>query len=110
MEDLLFIVDVSTGNRTVLSDFNDGNQGPTGTQQLDMAEDSSGNILVTDGNFGFLFSVDPTTGNRTILSDFKTEIRDQRPTFRNMYMWMLQEIFSFLPKTEHLLLPIYCLK
>lgn len=73
---VLFKVDASTGQRTVLSDFNDANQGALGVNPWGVAIGSSGNILIIDaGDFGGgvsgrLFSVDAATGQRTVLSDF----------------------------------------
>ncbi|MCI0530326.1 MAG: hypothetical protein L0Y56_23015, partial [Nitrospira sp.] len=74
-EGALFRVDPMTGNRTVLSDFGDANQGPTGIDPFGVAVESTGQILVSeqDGGNGechALFRIDPVTGNRTILSDF----------------------------------------
>jgi hypothetical protein len=71
----LFVVDRATGARTLLSDFGDASQGPTGHTPVGVAVDASGAILVTDlnagtGALGALFAVDPATGARTILSDF----------------------------------------
>ncbi len=71
----LFSVDPTTGNRTVLSDFGNPAQGPTGVNPYAVAVESTGQILVVDysagtGFDGALFSVDPITGNRTLLSDF----------------------------------------
>jgi sugar lactone lactonase YvrE len=64
---MLFSVNPANGNRTVLSDFFDPAQGPTGGDPSGIAIDSSGNILVIAGE---LFTVDPSNGNRTLLSDF----------------------------------------
>jgi DNA-binding beta-propeller fold protein YncE len=72
---ILFIVNPSTGQRTILSDFSDPTQGPIGDGLGDVAVEASGNILVTDesagtGGNGALFRINPVTGVRTILSDF----------------------------------------
>ena len=72
---ILFRVNPSTGERTILSDFSDPTQGPIGDEVGDLAIESSGNILVIDenagtGGNGVLFRIDPVTGVRTILSDF----------------------------------------
>ncbi|MFH0340715.1 MAG: hypothetical protein ACHBNF_01020, partial [Chromatiales bacterium] len=71
----LFRVNPATGNRTLVSDFGDTNQGPLGVNLLGVALESSGNILVLDQsggtNFnGRLFRVDPNDGKRTVVSDF----------------------------------------
>ena len=71
----LFRIDPATGNRTIISDFGDGNQGPTGVFPFGVAIEASGSVLVVDGDAGTngngaLFRVDPSTGNRTIVSDF----------------------------------------
>jgi hypothetical protein len=72
---VLFRVNASTGFRTILSDFNNPAQGPTGPDPISVALDPSGVILVGDfsagtGGVGALFTVDAATGERTILSDF----------------------------------------
>ena len=75
MQGGLFRVDAATGARTLLSDFGNAAQGPTGNQAYDVAIEAAGTILVldyfaaTDGK-GALFRVDPDTGDRTLLSDF----------------------------------------
>ena len=71
----LFVVNPTTGNRTILSDFGNAGQGPLATQTYGVAVDGNGNILVVDLDYGTfanggLFVVNPTTGNRTVLSDF----------------------------------------
>jgi sugar lactone lactonase YvrE len=71
----LFRVDPGNGNRTVVSDFGDRAQGPTGSSPEGVAVEASGTILVIDPNAGTalngaLFRVDPGTGNRSLLSDF----------------------------------------
>jgi hypothetical protein len=71
----LFTVDPATGSRTILSDFGNPAQGPTGANPIGLAIEASGTLLVIDGEAGTggngaLFTVDPTTGSRTILSDF----------------------------------------
>ena len=70
---LLFRVDPSTGQRTVVSDFNDPNQGELGANATGVTAERSGTILISDGAArisGLLFRVDPTTGQRIVLSDF----------------------------------------
>ena len=70
---VLFVVNATTGVRTVLSDFGDSTQGPTGVEPVGIAL-GAGGILVTDtGGFispGVLFRIHPLTGARTLLSDF----------------------------------------
>jgi hypothetical protein len=78
---MLFSVDQGTGQRTVVSDFNDASQGVTGVDPDAVGAASSllglvsGTVLVTDGSGGSnergaLYSIDPSTGQRTVLSDF----------------------------------------
>lgn len=72
---LLFRVDPATGMRTILSDFTDPAQGPTGENPSGLTLDHTGRILVATGQTGtglrgVLFRVDPTTGTRELLSDF----------------------------------------
>ena len=79
----LFTVNPVTGSRTILSDFGNASQGPTGQDPVGVTVDTSGTILVTDGSagtgfVGALFTVNPVTGSRTILSDFGNAI--QGPT------------------------------
>src|SRR5262249_49011501 len=71
----LFRVDKTTGHRTLISDFGNGSQGPTGTRPSGIAI-NGGQILVTDpfagdpfNGVGALFQVDATTGNRTMVSN-----------------------------------------
>jgi hypothetical protein len=73
----LFLVNPTTGQRTVLSDFGNPAQGALGTGSLTgVAVGTAGLIFVTDliaggpAFGGALFGVDPNTGNRTLLSDF----------------------------------------
>jgi Bacterial Ig domain len=70
----LFSINPTTGERTVISDFDDPAQGPEGRLPTGMTVDVS-NILVIDedagpSGSGVIFSVDPETGFRTIVSDF----------------------------------------
>jgi sugar lactone lactonase YvrE len=70
---LLFRVDPQTGDRTLLSDFNQG--GNTGREPAGVALEADGRILVADKhagplNRGMLFRVDPQNGARSIVSDF----------------------------------------
>jgi cysteine-rich repeat protein len=71
----LFIVDPITGARTVLSDFGNPTQGPTGSKPAGVASGPNGVILVVDtdagtGANGVLFSVNPVTGMRAVVSNF----------------------------------------
>jgi streptogramin lyase len=66
---MLFRVDPTTGQRTVLSDFGDAALGALGDETFGVALESTGKILVIDGR-GPLFRIDPTTGQRTVISNF----------------------------------------
>ncbi len=69
----LVSVDLATGTRTLVSDFDNPTQGPGGVDPVDVAIGTAGDILVVDynvGGFGALFSVNPTNGARTVLSNF----------------------------------------
>ena len=71
----LFAVDLSTGQRTLLSDFSNVGQGPRGASPFGVALTADGTVLVIDADAGTesqggLFMVDPDTGQRTLLSDF----------------------------------------
>ena len=71
----LFSVDLETGNRTVISDFNDPAQGDIGDDPTGVSTDEAGNALVIDSGVGMglqgvLFEVDLATGNRKLISDF----------------------------------------
>jgi hypothetical protein len=73
---VLFRVDSLTGTRSVLSNFQNPNQGPIGSSPNGVAILPSGTVLVPVvqvevGTSGALFKVNPVTGNRTILSDFR---------------------------------------
>ncbi len=66
-------VNLDTGNRVMVSDFGNFDQGFSGGFLDDVAVEPSGKFLVSDFGFsgvGTLFRVDPTTGNRGIVSDF----------------------------------------
>jgi hypothetical protein len=76
----LFAVNPTTGQRTLVSDFGNTNQGPLGVTPVGVAY-SNGLLGLGSGAYvidnwagtnysGALFEVDPTTGNRTLLSDF----------------------------------------
>jgi hypothetical protein len=75
----LFVVDPTTGQRTMLSDFGNPAQGPTGLAPLALVVCNGlaglgSSIYVVDNsagtnNAGAIFRVDPATGNRTLFSD-----------------------------------------
>ena len=69
----LFQVDPETGSRTILSDFGDSGQGPTGTDPIGLAVEPSGGIVVVDIGQKTLFRVDPVTGARLLVSDLRDE-------------------------------------
>lgn len=73
----LFRIDPVSGQRFLLSDFENTAQGATGTLLRDVTVESSGNILVADQDIddfgagaGAIFRVHPATGQRNVLSDF----------------------------------------
>lgn len=75
---LLLRIDPATGHRTVLSDFDNANQGPLGWRLSGVAVETSkaGGIIVGAGNPAnrfaeptLLFRVNPQTGQRALLSD-----------------------------------------
>lgn len=78
----LFIVNQSSGARTLFSDFGNSSQGATGIDPNSVAWMQAqllglipASALVTDGSAGTneqgaLYKVDPTNGDRTLLSDF----------------------------------------
>ncbi|MGE0826609.1 MAG: hypothetical protein AB7G75_30860 [Candidatus Binatia bacterium] len=74
----LFTVDFTTGNRTILSDFGDSNQGPLGPEPVALAVMANGTILVSDVITNDLYAVNPVNGTRTVLSDFDNPL--QGPT------------------------------
>jgi hypothetical protein len=72
---VLFAVDATTGNRTIISDFGNATLGPTGLNTRAVAIEADGNILVADntggtGVAGALFRVNPASGTRVRISDF----------------------------------------
>jgi len=67
--DALLSVNTLTGNRQLISDFDNPAQGPTDVNPQGIAIDSSGQILV-NGNPDALFSIDPVTGFRTVISQY----------------------------------------
>ena len=71
----LFRVDLSTGLRTILSDFGDPGQGPTGGFPIGVTLEPAGTIIATDVQANVLFRIDPATGSRTIASDFSDPLQ-----------------------------------
>jgi sugar lactone lactonase YvrE len=74
---LLFSVDPTSGERRILSNFNDRDQGPRGVNPTSVAADAAGTILVVDrnagnGERGVLFHIDPATGNRRVVTNFNS--------------------------------------
>lgn len=79
-EGALFGIDPATGNRTIISNFKDPNQGLLGLDPRSVAVEASGDILVSAklqiiegaavSNDPALLRVDPVSGQRTLLSDF----------------------------------------
>jgi hypothetical protein len=79
---IILRVDAETGQRTVISDLSDPNQGPSDLFATGLDVAPSGQIFFVDpaagtvlpgcaySNCGALFSVDNTTGMRTLVSDF----------------------------------------
>jgi streptogramin lyase len=63
----IFRVDLSTGNREIISSSDVGS-GPEFVSPIDLAVDSSGAIVVSDGNAHTVFRVDPSNGDRVALS------------------------------------------
>jgi hypothetical protein len=79
----LFFVDVSSGARTLLSDFGNAAQGATGANPLGVLAPASGSLLVVDDNAGTnargaLFGVNPSNGSRTVISDFGNAMLGER--------------------------------
>lgn len=73
---LLFRIDPESGNRTIVSDFDDPAQGPVGLSLRGLEVEPSGQIIIGSGDAAtgsadtlMLFRVDPVTGQRTLLSD-----------------------------------------
>lgn len=71
----LFRVDLGSGERTVLTDFEVTSQGPAAGPPAGVAVEASGTILVVDRDGGTEFQgallrVDPVSGQRTPVSDF----------------------------------------
>jgi Ca2+-binding RTX toxin-like protein len=72
----IFRVDPKTGNRSLVSDFGNSDQGPLGVNPEGITLDAGGDILVINedhpnaGTAVNLFRIDPITGSRSIVSDF----------------------------------------
>jgi hypothetical protein len=67
----LFSVDPTNGARTIISDFGDPSQGPTGSGVFGVAVEETGDPLVISvGDEVVLFRVDRLTGDRTIVAQF----------------------------------------
>ncbi|MEQ1560954.1 MAG: hypothetical protein ABL933_18715 [Methyloglobulus sp.] len=74
----LYRVHPSNGQRTLLNDFGNALQGPTGALLRNVAVESADSILVVDQDVddfmgpgvGAVFRINPLSGQRTILSDF----------------------------------------
>ena len=98
---LVFRIDPTTGNRTILSGGNVGT-GP----DLDNPRGLSfgpGGVLETANSGGFVMSIDSVTGNRTILSDTLGAVWDRyspirmewRPTRMAICWWPTRETLEF---------------
>ena len=74
----LYLVNLTTGFRTLLTNFGDPNQGPGGSEPEGVTTNDVGQPLVADRNGGTEFPnnrgsivlVDVATGDRTVISDF----------------------------------------
>jgi hypothetical protein len=72
---VLFSTNTTDGSRAVVSNFGNSDQGPLGTNPVQVVLSPSGDILVVDldagtGGKGALFRVNALNGNRTLVSDF----------------------------------------
>ena len=90
----LFLVNPANGQRTLVSDFGDSNEGPLGNDPSGLAFDpKDGTFLVIDGfadrpcSCADLFRVNPDTGHRTLLSDFGNS--SQGPTGGARSFWVV---------------------
>lgn len=68
----LYSVDLITGQRTLLSDFGNADQGVTGVNPVDMAELPSGDIVVASDDVIFRVSSD---GSRQMIANFSDDLR-----------------------------------
>ena len=64
-------IDRQTGDRTVLSDNNNPDQGPVFSQAAGVAILPNGRIFVSDLVFNNVYEIDTVTGQRTVVSDEK---------------------------------------
>ena len=62
-------IDRKTGDRTVLSDNNNPEQGPVFSQAAGVAILPNGRIFVSDLVFNNVYEIDTVTGQRTVVSD-----------------------------------------
>lgn len=72
---IVFIIDPISGDRTVLTDFSNPMQGPTGNEPNDLVMEPDGNVCVVDdaagtNEDGAIFRIDSSNGTRVIISDF----------------------------------------
>jgi hypothetical protein len=70
---LLFNLNLTTGLRTVVSDFSNAAQGPLGSHPTGLAREAEGHFLVSEvpvDTAGLIFRINLGTGIRTVLSDF----------------------------------------
>lgn len=82
----IFSVNVLTGDRTVVSDFNNTDQGPGLNEPFGIAVLNSNTALVMDAtndalSSSVLFSVNLNNGNRTVLSNFGDAAQGQTGQF-----------------------------
>jgi hypothetical protein len=90
VRNLLLRIDPQSGNRTVLSDFDNAAQGPLGTDLVGAAVQYSGHVFVAAGDptasdptqRNKLFRVNPHTGRRVVFSDSTNP--SQGPSFINI--------------------------
>ncbi len=96
----LFRVDPATGQRTILSDFGNPNQGPLGTGPSGVTVVPGilePEIYVVDPNYyttdpingpfnGAVFRVNPSTGVRTVVSDFNNTAQGDTPIGEVTYL------------------------
>ena len=62
-------IDRKTGDRTILSDNNNADQGPVFSQAAGVAILPNGRIFVSDLVFNNVYEIDTVTGQRTVVSD-----------------------------------------
>lgn len=84
---LLLRINPITGNRAILSDFDNPAQGPVGTNLTGLGVEALGTIIVgaappNGGGANQIFRVNPLTGRRTLLSDATNP--QQGPSFTVM--------------------------